>query len=430
MNKPNPVILTLKWLGGRREASRLNKFVTSLASRALAILEPDERKAFMEDEIRRALGLQRVEIMVRPEGAERFTSESTRVRSTIGRVLGVLDGSGESFLNEPVAQRLGVAAMLREMQATYVFPIRQRGSTMGLLLADTSPRRSLRPGLEGILAASCNQAALVLENSNLLKSRLELQHTIAAQAHMVQLGEMTARIAHEIKNPLSSIKTIVQVMQEDHELLQKYSQDLELICSEVDRLAATVAQLLSFARPTGEPQESVHLLEVASSVISFLQRDVNRSGITVANEIPADLPGVPGTTAAFREIFLNLLLNAVQAADDGTTAIRLNGWEGVLEDGSEGFLLLVIEDDGPGVPEQIRDRVFTPFFTTRQKGTGLGLSIVKRNVEHMGGRIALESPVRDGRGTRFLIHLPLDDGSGAGLGESAARNVERGGWKP
>ena len=143
-------------------------------------------------------------------------------------------------------------------------------------------------------------------------------------------------------------------------------------------------------------------------MISFLQRDVKRSGITVENEIPADLPAVPGTTAAFREIFLNLLLNAMQAADDGTTAIRLNGWEGVLEDGSEGFVLLVIEDDGPGVPEQIRDRVFTPFFTTRQKGTGLGLSIVKRNVEHMGGRIALESPVRDGRGTRFLMHLPLD----------------------
>jgi signal transduction histidine kinase len=408
MDKPSRIALVWRKLVGTREAAGFHAFVTSFASRALALLDPEERREFMEAEIRRAFDLPRVEIMVRPEGAERFTSESTRVRGTIGRVLGILDGSGESFLTESVAQRLGVAAILRAMQATYAFPIRQRGMVLGLLLVDSSPRVSLDPGLEGTMSTVCDQIALVLENSNLLRSRLELQHTIAAQAHMVQLGEMTARIAHEIKNPLSSIKTIVQVMQEDSELHLKYAQDLGLICSEVDRLAATVAQLLSFARPTEEQQESVRLFEVAGSVIDFLQHDIQRSGLTVENEIPHELPSVPGTTATYREVFLNLLLNAMQAADDRTTVIRLAAWEGVLEDGSEGFVLLVVEDDGPGVPEQIRERVFVPFFTTRQRGTGLGLSIVKRNVEHMGGRITLESPVRDGRGTRFLMHLPLD----------------------
>jgi len=408
MKKPSRIALAWEKLAGPHEAANFHDFVTFFASRALSILDPEERKSFMEAEIRRALDLGRVEIMVRPEGAERFTSESTRVRGTIGRVLGILDGSGESFLTESVAQKLGVSAILRGMQATYAFPIRQRGIVLGLLLVDSSPRDSLGPGLERIVTALCEQIALVLENSNLLKSRLELQHTIAAQAHMVQLGEMTARIAHEIKNPLSSIKTIVQVMQEDPELYHKYGPDLGLICSEVDRLAATVAQLLSFARPTEEQQESVRLFETAGSVINFLQHDIQRSGITIENEIPAELSTVPGTTATFREIFLNLLLNAMQAADDRTTAIRLAAWEGVLEDGSEGFVLLVVEDDGPGVPEPIRERVFTPFFTTRQRGTGLGLSIVKRNIEHLGGRITLESPVRDGRGARFLMHLPLD----------------------
>jgi signal transduction histidine kinase len=408
MKKPNRIALAWKKLTGTNVAASFHDFVTSFASRALAILDPEERKAFMEAEIRRALDLHRVEIMVRPEGAERFTSESTRVRGAMGRVLGILDGSGESFLTEPVAHRLGVSAILRGMQATYAFPIRQRGTALGLLLVDSSPRDSLAPGLESVLTALCDQTALVLENSNLLKSRLELQHTIAAQAHMVQLGEMTARIAHEIKNPLSSIKTIVQVMQEDPELKHKYAQDLGLICSEVDRLASTVAQLLSFARPTEEQQESVRLLDVARSVIDFLQHDIQRSGVTIENDIPPELPSVPGTTATFREVFFNLLLNAMQAADEKTNVIRLAAWEGILEDGSEGFVLLVVEDDGPGVPEQIRERVFTPFFTTRQRGTGLGLSIVKRNVEHLGGRIALESPIRDGRGTRFLMHLPLD----------------------
>src|SRR5512135_1022197 len=323
MDKPNRIALAWRKLTGSQEAAGFHDFVTSFASRALAILDPEERKTFMEAEIRREFDLRRAEIMVRPEGAERFTSESTRVRGTIGRVLGILDGSGESFLTESVAQRLGVSAILRAMQATYAFPIRQRGTALGLLLVDSSPLDSLEPGLEGIVTTVCDQIALVLENSNLLKSRLELQHTVAAQAHMVQLGEMTARIAHEIKNPLSSIKTIVQVMQEDPELQHKYAQDLGLICSEVDRLAATVAQLLSFARPREDQQESVRLLEAAASVISFLQRDIQRSGLVVENEIPTELPSVPGTTATFREILLNLLLNAMQAADERTTSIRL-----------------------------------------------------------------------------------------------------------
>lgn len=408
MKKPDWFAHAWNRVSGSRESKEFHAFVTFFASRALAILEPEERRAFMEGEIRRTLDLHRVEIMLRPEGAERFTSESTRVRGTIGRVVGILDGGGESFLSESVAQRLGVSGILRDVQATYAFPIKQRGVTLGLLLIDSSPRVRLGPGLETILTAVCRQAALVLENSNLLKSRLELQHTIAAQAHMVQLGEMTARIAHEIKNPLSSIKTIVQVMQEDPELQQRYAQDLGLICSEVDRLTGTVAQLLSFARPAGEQQESTRLQEVAGSVIDFLKRDVERSGIAIENEIPDELTSVPGHAAMFREIFLNLLLNAMQAADDRTATVRLAAWEGILEDGSEGFVLLVVEDDGPGIPEQIRERVFTPFFTTRQRGTGLGLAIVKRNVEHLGGRITLESPVRDGRGTRFLMHLPLD----------------------
>jgi signal transduction histidine kinase len=245
----------------------------------------------------------------------------------------------------------------------------------------------------------------------LLKSKLELQHTLAAQAQMVQLGEMTARIAHEIKNPLSSIKTIVQLMQEDERVSARFAPDLELVRSEVDRLAATVAQLLNFARPAADRQEPVLLHEVSAAVIAFLHHEIQGAGMTIANEIPADLPAVNGSPAAFREVFLNLLLNAMQAADAKTSLIRLSAWKGMLEDGSESYVLLVVEDDGPGIPAPVQDRVFAPFFTTRQRGTGLGLSIVKRDIEHAGGRITLESPVREDRGTRFLMHLPLGAGA-------------------
>ncbi len=377
------------------------------ASRALGIIEPEERKTFMEAEIKRLFDFQRVEILVRPEGAERYTSESTRVRGILGRVTGILEGNQATFLNDAVARRLGASPLLDAISATYVFPIRQRQATLGLLLIDSTPRRSLAPEVEHSLVTLCDQAALVLENSSLLKSKLELQHTIAAQAQMVQIGEMTSRIAHEIKNPLSAIKTIVQVMQEDSTLQATYAHDLELIRNEIDRLTVTVGRLLKFASPAREPQESVLLRELAASAVAFLQRDMQAVRITAENEIPSDLPLVSGTGAAFREIFLNLLVNSIQAADDRTTFVRLTAWEGTLEDGSERFVMLVVEDDGPGIPSEVQDRVFQPFFTTRQRGTGLGLAIVRREIEHIGGRISLESPTRDGRGTRFLIHLPV-----------------------
>jgi len=260
--------------------------------------------------------------------------------------------------------------------------------------------------LEQTLLDVTAQVALVLDNSNLLKAKLELQHKLDQQAQMVQLGEMTARIAHEIKNPLSAIKTIVQVMQEDQDLRTKYLRDLELINSEIDRLGRSVAQLLNFARPTPERRGRVSLRRAAESALEFLQHDIQRCGARVEDEIPDDLPDAVGDDTVFREVFLNLLLNAIQAGGEGMQ-ITLRAWQGILEDGSERFILLVVEDDGPGVPLELQKKVFDPFFTTKQRGTGLGLAIVKRHIDHLGGRIAVESPARDGRGTRFLIHLPL-----------------------
>jgi signal transduction histidine kinase len=223
---------------------------------------------------------------------------------------------------------------------------------------------------------------------------------------MVQLGEMTARIAHEIKNPLSSIKTIVQVMREDGELLPRYSQDLELINSEIDRLAGSIGQLLSFAKPVPELQEKVRLREAADSVIRFVRRDIELGKIQVYNEIPEAAPEVRGNTSVFRDILLNLLINALQAGGERTRVWFRTG-EGVVEIDSDRFVLLSIEDDGPGIPKEIQEKVFLPFFTTRQRGTGLGLAIVKRSVEALGGQISLQSPAGSGRGARFLLHVPV-----------------------
>ncbi len=167
-----------------------------------------------------------------------------------------------------------------------------------------------------------------------------------------------------------------------------------------------MVQLLNFARPVPDQQEPVNLRDIAEAVIGFLRHDIEQGNIRVDDGLPERLPKVMGSPSIFREIFLNLFLNAIQAAGAGMSLV-LRGGEVVLEDDSERFVLVTVEDDGPGIEPEIRDKIFVPFFTTRQRGTGLGLAIVKRNVELLGGEISVESPVRGDRGTRFLIHLPV-----------------------
>jgi signal transduction histidine kinase len=390
----------------RREQREIEEMIATLASRALAIVDLPDRKLFLEREIEQGFHFRRVEILLKPEGPERYASESIRVRNLLARTLGILSGSGKPFLSSVIAKELGVAAILEPLGGTHAFPIQHGTETLGLLILDTSPQAQLPRYTETKLLDLCRQIDVVFENSDLLRKKLELERALATHAQMVQLGEMTARIAHEIKNPLSSIKTIIQVMCEDRSLQPGYKQDLELINREIDRLSDSVGQLLSFSRPTPDPGGIVSLRDEAESVMLFLERDIQNAGVVVANEIPRELSAARGTPSAFREIFMNLVLNSIQAGGKGTH-ISLSAWEGVLEDGSERFVLLLVEDDGPGIPEETQAKVFAPFFTTKLRGTGLGLAIVKRNVEQLGGRIALESPARNGKGTRFLIHLPV-----------------------
>ncbi len=406
-----------KWGLGAVSAAKEShqEFASRLAFRALALLDPAERVSFMEQEIRHEFGFRRVEILLRPEGPERFSSESVRIRDVLSRLSGVLEGTRLAFIGEAAAKELHLLPILETVNATYVFPLGQSQIRQGVLLLDSHPQRQLKPEIENWLQAVCDQVSIVLENSSLLQGKLALQNLLSRQAQMVQLGEMTARIAHEIKNPLSAIKTIVQVMQEDASLHPQYTRDLELIVNEMDRLNGGVMQLLSFARPGVQADEAVELHEVVESVFQFLERDIQKANLVIETEIPSDLPAVQGTQTLFREILLNLVLNAIQACGSGSR-ILLQAWEGMLEDVSERFVLLVVEDDGPGVPSEIQEKVFAPFFTTKQRGTGLGLAIVKRDVEQLGGRIILESPAREGHGTRILIHLPVRGPEGRGAG--------------
>lgn len=277
------------------------------------------------------------------------------------------------------------------------------------------------------------QAAIGVENSRLVAALRERDRLAA-------LGEMAAGLAHEIRNPLGAIKGAAQLLdlstlegeQEDEDSPQAF---LDIIIEEVGRLNNVVSQFLDYARPyKGEPR-SGDVNHVVTRTEALLRHHAEAWGVEVVLELDDALPEARMDPERLRQVFLNLGINAIQATgtpppeaspeDEAEQAvsgaasgaprlvIRTTQARRVLSVGSRMLPREVVEvqfsDNGRGIPAVEQDRVFIPFFTTKNKGTGLGLAISQRIVENLGGRLEFSS--REGHGTTFRVLLPLGDAS-------------------
>jgi len=198
---------------------------------------------------------------------------------------------------------------------------------------------------------------------------------------------------------LSAIKSIAQVMREDESLRNEYGRDLGLIVGETDRLSQSVTQLLSFARKESPAGQPLNVDELVRSVADLFRANAKEQGIAIDCNVKVDAELTGRSVSALRDALSNLLLNALQATPPGGR-VELNAVR------SDGELLISVQDSGSGVPADLRERIWEPFFTTRQRGTGLGLAIVRKRVQEVGGSAALHVS-RNGRGALFHLRLPL-----------------------
>ena len=205
---------------------------------------------------------------------------------------------------------------------------------------------------------------------------------------------MAATIAHEVKNPLSSIKTLAQFMRENGELNDGYRRDLSYIVAEVNRLNSCVEQLLTFARPVPEGTEEVAVNELIESISRVLNREYAEQNVQFEYRAPKGLTLRNVDPQSLHQIVLNLAINAAQASATGGV-VEINA---VRE--AAGSVTITVADHGAGIPLEIQSRIFDPFFTTKQKGSGLGLAIVAKNVRHLGGDVRLDSPLDGDLGNR------------------------------
>jgi signal transduction histidine kinase len=338
-------------------------------------------------------------------------------------------GTAERQLADRVTDRREDAVQygdeLGALGATAAYALKREDRLVGLMLVTAEPR-TLTSEKHAVLGVLSGQVAAAIEGCRLVEEKVRLERELASRERLALLGQMAATVAHEVKNPLSSIKSIAQVMRED-EGLESYDGDLKLIISEIDRLNRTVSQLLSFSRPArangGDNAGPTSFGEIVASTIALLSADAAERNVTVSVEkCPPDVTLSESDAGPVRDILSNLLINAIQATQPGGMVVILaevqvspaSGSSAAhpLEDAyGRSVLVLSVSDNGPGIPEETQIRVFDPFYTTKPRGTGLGLAIVRRRVAELGAAIQLISPAAAGRGTCFRMILPLREPS-------------------
>jgi signal transduction histidine kinase len=208
-----------------------------------------------------------------------------------------------------------------------------------------------------------------------------------------------------LKNPLGSMKTILQVQLENPEMPESMRAETKMILDEIGRLSAKLNQLLQFSRPAvrgGSVAGSCDPGAVVEEVTSVLRHEAERRGIALEVKAENGAARVAASAEAVNDIVSNLMVNALEAAQRGGHVLV----KAAAENATCSF---TIEDDGPGIPAAAREKILQPFFTTKAQGTGLGLAIVARRVAEFSGRIEWRSPVLDGHGTRFRVTLPAEE---------------------
>ncbi len=284
------------------------------------------------------------------------------------------------------------------------FAIRQSGRLLGTLRVKAHGAM-----LSGETAAAleflCEQLPGALDLCRLIEEKLQLERELAERERLAVLGQMAASISHNLKNPLGSIKTILQVQLESDELPESIRGETKMVLEEIGRLSSKLNQLLQFSRPTilgGAAVATCDARAVAEEVSGVLRHEAERRGVRLEVDVEGVRSKLAVSAEAVSEILSNLVVNALEATARGGR-VRVSGAAN-----GEGFLFAV-EDDGPGVPESVREKILQPFFTTKTQGTGLGLAIVARRVAEFGGKLDWESPLKDGHGTRFSVNLPAND---------------------
>jgi two-component system sensor histidine kinase HydH len=339
-------------------------------------------------------------------------AESVVARSVFEkRPFVIPDASRDPRVNPVLQQKLN-------LQSLVVIPLLAKEKSFGAIAADrTEPGKNItQETLESVMTFA-QQAGLAIHNAlmyqelkafsqqmeeKIQKTTADLRKTEAQlirSEKLAALGQLSAGIAHEIRNPLTSINILIHSLTETLPREDSRWEDLKVIEEEILRINEIVDQFLRFAKPASPLFEKTNLVPVLEEILQLLRPQIERGGITVKKEF-GPLPLITVDKEQIKQVTLNLLMNAIQAMTEGG---RLSMSGRLSKNGD--WVELAIQDSGVGIPPDDMNKLFDPFFSTKEGGMGLGLAIAHRIIDQHHGKIEVEST--PGKGTLFTISLPV-----------------------
>src|SRR4051812_27861639 len=302
-----------------------------------------------------------------------------------------------------VGTPLGDALLGKSHALSELLDKTRRGErTAPLVARDELLQRAVRVNAARIAGSGFEQSVVVLVEDVTEQQALETQ--LVQSEKLAAVGQLVSGVAHELNNPLTSIAGLSEFLLEQKELGKKDRGHLQVIQEQAERAGRIVRNLLTFARKGTGERAPVDINDVIRRTLSLTAYDMKLKDITVTRELSGALPAVLGDLNGLQQVVLNLVTNAAQAVAENP---RERSREIIVSTWFDGQVHLRVADSGPGIPEDVVQSVFTPFFTTKEpgKGTGLGLSITYSIVESHGGHITIEPPPAGG-GAAFRIDLP------------------------
>jgi signal transduction histidine kinase len=274
-------------------------------------------------------------------------------------------------------------------------PIRQ-------LSMETGVRTGSPQGQDEVQALSRRVHDLI-ENVDQAQSKLERsQEHLLQSEKMAMVGKLAAGVAHSIRNPLTSVKMRLFSLGRTLDFTPTQQEDFEVISEEIRHIDTIVANFLEYSRPPKLMMQKISPSDVVDMALQLLRHRLESYNVEVKLKRGRPLPEVWADPDQLKEVLVNLLTNACEAMGSGGSIIIQEG-ETFLQSIGQ-VVTIQVSDNGPGVPESVQDKIFQPFFSTKEEGTGLGLSIATRILGEHGGWLDLES--REGQGTTFTINLP------------------------
>ncbi len=294
------------------------------------------------------------------------------------------------------------------LEAEVSIPLISKGQLIGMInLGQKSDKNIYYHEDIELLGTLANQTSIAIENAMLYEDLKQSKSYMRRADRLASLGTLTAGLAHEIRNPLVAIKTFTQLLPErigDEEFRSHF---LNLASSEVDRISSLITELLEFARPSEPKLEFEDINSILDGMILLVSSEIKKKQIVIMKTYSEDLPPIQIDREQIKQVFLNLLLNSIEATPkQGEIIIKTRSF---VKPGDEHYIQIEVTDTGYGIPAENLEDIFTPFFTTKAKGCGLGLSISHQIIQDHRGYISVESDLN--KGASFFINLPLQQDS-------------------